>query len=129
MPEVQPRVAQKIERQVTMATDAGAAATERRAVRAGGVAIVAAAVLMAIAGWALQRPDEAAQFDLRDWASYVAQSSEPGLLQVVVQPAPVIVDEQLPQSYWYYCPSAKGSATVTQVPDDYRLSPSAWNQV
>ena len=26
--------------------------------------------------------------------------------QVVVQPAPVIVDEQ-PQSYWYYCPSAK----------------------
>ena len=39
-------------------------------VRAGGVAIVAAAVLMAIAGWALQRPDEAAQFDLRDWASY-----------------------------------------------------------
>jgi len=84
---------------------------------------------MAIAGWALQRPDEAAQFDLRDWASYVAQSSEPGLLQVVVQPAPVIVDEQLPQSYWYYCPSAKGSATVTQVPDDYRLSPSAWNQV
>ena len=26
--------------------------------------------------------------------------------QVVVQPAPVIVDEQ-PQSYWYYCTSAK----------------------
>ena len=51
-------------------------------VRAGGVAIVAAAVLMAIAGWALQRPDEAAQFDLRDWASYVTQSSEPGLLIV-----------------------------------------------
>jgi len=27
--------------------------------------------------------------------------------QVVVQPAPVIVGEQPPQSYWYYCPSAK----------------------
>ena len=27
--------------------------------------------------------------------------------QVVVQPAPVFVDEQS-QSYWYYCPSAKG---------------------
>ena len=51
-------------------------------VRAGGVAIVAAAVLMAIAGWASQRPDEAAQFDLRDWASYVTQSSEPGSLIV-----------------------------------------------
>jgi len=51
-------------------------------VRAGGVAIVAAAVLMAIAGWALRRPDEAAQFDRRDWASYVTQSSEPGLLIV-----------------------------------------------
>jgi hypothetical protein len=37
---------------------------------------------MAIAGWALRRPDEAAQFDLRDWASYVTQSSEPGLLIV-----------------------------------------------
>src|SRR5438132_9665218 len=31
MPEVQPSVAEKIERQVTMATDADAAATERRA--------------------------------------------------------------------------------------------------
>jgi hypothetical protein len=51
-------------------------------VRAGGVAIVAAAVLMAIAGWALQRPDEAAQFDVRDWTSYVTQSSEPGMLIV-----------------------------------------------
>jgi hypothetical protein len=37
---------------------------------------------MAVAGWALRRPDEAAQFDLRDWASYVTQSSEPGLLIV-----------------------------------------------
>src|SRR6266571_9304146 len=51
-------------------------------VRAGGVAIVAAAVLMAIAGWALRRPDEAAQFDRRDWASYVTQSREPGMLIV-----------------------------------------------
>jgi len=51
-------------------------------VRAGGVAIVGVAILMAVAGWLLRRPDEAAQFDLRDWASYVAQSSEPGLLIV-----------------------------------------------
>src|SRR6266446_3805676 len=36
MPEVQPGVAQKTERQVTMATDAGAAATERRAERVEG---------------------------------------------------------------------------------------------
>jgi len=50
--------------------------------RAGGVAIVGVAILMAVAGWLLRRPDEAAQFDLRDWASYVAQSSEPGLLIV-----------------------------------------------
>jgi len=27
--------------------------------------------------------------------------------QVAVQPAPVIVEEQRPQSYWYYCPSSK----------------------
>ncbi len=51
-------------------------------VRAGGVAIVGAAILMAVAGWLLGRPDEAAQFDLRDWASYVTQSREPGLLLV-----------------------------------------------
>ena len=51
-------------------------------VRAGGVAIVGAAILMAVAGWLLRRPDEAAQFDRRDWASYVSQSSEPGLLIV-----------------------------------------------
>ena len=51
-------------------------------VRAGGVAIVGAAILMAVAGWLLRRPDEAAQFDLRDWANYVTQSSEPGLLIV-----------------------------------------------
>jgi hypothetical protein len=50
--------------------------------RAGGVAIVGAAILMAVAGWLLRRPDEAAQFDLRDWASYVTQSREPGSLIV-----------------------------------------------
>jgi hypothetical protein len=50
--------------------------------RAGGVAIVGAAILMAVAGWLLRRPDEGAQFDLRDWASYVTQSREPGLLIV-----------------------------------------------
>ena len=27
--------------------------------------------------------------------------------QVVVEPAPVIGEEQPPQAYWYYCPSAK----------------------
>src|SRR6266566_893412 len=51
-------------------------------VRAGGVAIVGAAILMAVAGWLVRRPDEAAQFDLRNWASYLTQSSEPGLLIV-----------------------------------------------
>ena len=44
--------------------------------------MVGAAILMAVAGWALRRPGEAAQFDLRDWASYLSQSSEPGLLIV-----------------------------------------------
>src|SRR5262249_33046524 len=28
--------------------------------------------------------------------------------QVGVGPAPVMVGDQPPQSYWYYCPSAKG---------------------
>src|SRR5207237_9299953 len=51
-------------------------------VRAGGVAIVGVAILMAVAGWLLRRPDEAAPLDLRDWASYMIQSSEPGLLIV-----------------------------------------------
>jgi hypothetical protein len=50
--------------------------------RAGGVAIVGAAILAAVAGWALRRPDEATQFNLRDWVSYVTRSSEPGLLIV-----------------------------------------------
>jgi hypothetical protein len=51
-------------------------------VRAGGVAIVGTAILMAVAGWLLRRPEEAGQFDLRDWASYLTQSSDRGLLIV-----------------------------------------------
>src|SRR4029450_9510403 len=51
-------------------------------IRAGGIAIVGAAILMAVAGWLLRRPEEAGQFDLRDWASYLTQSSGRGLLIV-----------------------------------------------
>jgi hypothetical protein len=51
-------------------------------VRAGGVALVGAAILMAVAGSFLRRPDDAAQFEPREWASYVIQSREPGLLIV-----------------------------------------------
>jgi hypothetical protein len=51
-------------------------------VRAGGVAIVGAAILMAVARSFLRRPDDVAQFELRDWASYVTQKGEPGLLIV-----------------------------------------------
>ena len=51
-------------------------------VRAAGAAIVGAAILMAVAGWLLRRPDEAAQFEPRNWASYLTQSSEPGFLIV-----------------------------------------------
>src|SRR5262245_29278506 len=51
-------------------------------VRAGGVAIVGAAILMAVAGWLLRRPEEAGQVDRRDWASYLTQSSGRGLLIV-----------------------------------------------
>ena len=51
-------------------------------VGAGGVAIVGAAIMMAIAGWLMRRPDGAAQFALRDWASYLTQTSEQGLLFV-----------------------------------------------
>jgi len=50
--------------------------------RAGGVAIVGAAILMAVAGWAWRRPDTPAQFEPRDWASYLTQSREPGFLIV-----------------------------------------------
>ena len=51
-------------------------------VRAGGVAIVGTAILMAVAGWLLWRPGEPGQFDPRDWASYLTQSSGRGLLIV-----------------------------------------------
>jgi hypothetical protein len=51
-------------------------------VRAAGAAIVGAAILMAVAGWLLRRPDEAAQFEPRNWARYLTQSSEPGFLIV-----------------------------------------------
>src|SRR5262245_39761508 len=47
-----------------------------------GVAIVGAAMLTAIAGWVLRRPDEAARVDLRDWTSYLTQSTERGFLIV-----------------------------------------------
>jgi hypothetical protein len=60
-------------------------ATGNHRVRAGGVAIVGAAMLMAVAGWALRRPGgpgASAQSDLRTWASYLTQSSEPGFLIV-----------------------------------------------
>ena len=49
---------------------------------AGGVAILGAAILMAVAGWALRRPDSSAQLEPRGWASYLSQSSEPGFLIV-----------------------------------------------
>ena len=51
-------------------------------VRAGGVAIIGSAILMAVAGLLLRRPGEAGQLDLRDWASYLTQSSGHGLLIV-----------------------------------------------
>src|SRR5262245_17098130 len=51
-------------------------------VRAGGVGIVGGAILMAVAGWLLRRPGEADQFDPRDWATYLTQSSGRGLLIV-----------------------------------------------
>ena len=37
---------------------------------------------MAVAGWLLRSPDEAAQFEPRDWASYLTQADERGLLIV-----------------------------------------------
>jgi hypothetical protein len=49
---------------------------------AGGVAIIGAAILMAVAGWALRRHDSSAQLEPRSWASYLSQSSEPGFLIV-----------------------------------------------
>jgi hypothetical protein len=50
--------------------------------RAGGVVIVGAAILMTVAVWLLPRPEQAAQLEQRDWASYLTQSSEPGFLIV-----------------------------------------------
>jgi hypothetical protein len=50
--------------------------------RAGGVVIVGAAILMAAAVWLLPRPEQAAQLERREWASYLTQSSEPGFLIV-----------------------------------------------
>ncbi len=43
--------------------------------------------------------------------------------QVVVQPAPVITDERSPQSYWYYCSSAKAYYPTTPT------CPEAWIKV
>ena len=56
--------------------------TEDHRVRAGGTAIVGAAILMAVALWLLRRPDAEAQFESRDWASYLTRASERGLLIV-----------------------------------------------
>ena len=56
--------------------------TEDHRARAGGVAIVGAAILVAVTGWVLRRPEKVAQSDSRDWASYLAQSGEDGLLVV-----------------------------------------------
>jgi hypothetical protein len=58
----------------------GDVAGEHRLV-AVGVAIVGAAILTVVVG-RLLRPDEAAPFDSRDWASYLAQSTDRGLLIV-----------------------------------------------
>jgi hypothetical protein len=51
-------------------------------VRAGGVATIAGAILTAVAGWLLRRPDEGGPFEPRDWASYLTQATERGLLIV-----------------------------------------------
>jgi hypothetical protein len=37
---------------------------------------------MAVAAWVLRRPEKAAELDLRDWATYLAQSGQGGLLVV-----------------------------------------------
>ncbi len=59
--------------------------TGEHRVRAGGVAIVGAAVLMAITRWSLRRPDEAAQFERCDSAGRVTYSRDHGLL-IIVRP-------------------------------------------
>ena len=43
--------------------------------RAGGVVIVGAAILMAVAVWLLRRPEPAAPLERRDGASYLTQTS------------------------------------------------------
>ena len=56
--------------------------TGNHRIRAGGAAIIGAAVLITIAGWSLRRPHEAAQFDSRHPGRSLTQSSEQGLLIV-----------------------------------------------
>ena|SRR5437867_3865112 len=51
-------------------------------IRAGGIGIIGAAILMAMAGRSLRRPDEVARFDLHDSASGATQSSERAVLIV-----------------------------------------------
>jgi hypothetical protein len=51
-------------------------------IRLEGGGIIGAAILMAIAGGALRRPDEVARFDLHDSASGATQSSERAVLIV-----------------------------------------------
>src|SRR5215831_18287699 len=50
--------------------------------RTGGVVIVGAAILMTVAVWLLHRPEQAAQLERRDGASYLTQTSERGFLIV-----------------------------------------------
>ena len=69
--------------------------------RAGGVAIVGAAILMVVAGWLLQRPAEAGQIDPRGWASYLTQSSERGLL--IVRPDQAEVYERAVSAFGADC--------------------------
>jgi hypothetical protein len=49
------------------------------------------------------------------------------LLAVVVQPAPVIVDDQPQPGYWYYCPSARAYyPTVPTCPEVWiKVAPRA----
>jgi hypothetical protein len=51
-------------------------------IRVEGGGIIGAAILMAIAGGALRRPDEVARFDLHDSASGATQLSERAVLIV-----------------------------------------------
>ncbi len=69
--------------------------------RAGGVAIVGAAILMVVAGWLLQRPAEAGQIDPRGWASYLTQPSERGRL--IVRPDQAEVYERAVSAFGADC--------------------------